>query len=509
MPVLTLDARPWNEPFREIRPEELVYVSNSATPWALAVDTEYCNAHAIPLDHLIQLNLPLSSPTTWNPVDNGDIYDSLMAPIAAKARAIGARGVLLGATVPARTRYRGIVVTTTPVTMNGNTNGAPPTAQFVSFSKYYDSKAEWLAAQHVAYTDVTQTNFTIAFVTDTPLGVPVDPDPPNALIPYVGNLTRRWPNIVNQHVLDLATPGFAGNALDEQYQRWWDPTPDVSAAPGVEAVRGVSQSYTEAFGVADRSALAVGRVGQYQWSSGAYIEADTEARIRALNARYIAAQERSREESFAKPHLVLTNTVGDLRNQWSWLSGFLRQAGLNLAYYHYAPGGIAAACLAYAPVAGQLGGPGFNMDTDLFDYPVFALLGADKNPSPADVYNNPYFVQRWRGIPGSHGILIPSFGYAFTSMLATRHEGLASFVTPTHITTTAATYVADVFFNLLRGMSYLEAMSWGTYFLPGYAGGDPLYRPYKIRAGSGANHSFRMSREIMRGMALDGLIKGR
>jgi hypothetical protein len=155
--------------------------------------------------------------------------------------------------------------------------------------------------------------------------------------------------------------------------------------------------------------------------------------------------------------------------------------GMSGAYYAY--GNTSAntpVAESYAPIASS---PYSDATLGSVDEDLYFMLGSWYNNSSPTVYNPPYSTA-WRALPGAGCIMGPSSGWQYGLQMLM--DGGACVLTDyVHITTESVLAHHGVFWNLLRGMTWLEASFYSS-TEGNVPTGDPLWAPFGLVDGPGA-----------------------
>jgi hypothetical protein len=154
--------------------------------------------------------------------------------------------------------------------------------------------------------------------------------------------------------------------------------------------------------------------------------------------------------------------------------------GMSGARYAYAEGASTATTLA-ATLAPPAGGAYTNANIlalapNAQNQPTYALFGNWLNLSPNEPYSPPYSTA-WTPLPGAFGMHGPSQGHQYALQLVFG-GGAAALSDDRHITTQNMQGQYPIFYNLLRGMTMLEAVFWAATPPGNVPTGDPLWAPF-------------------------------
>ena len=109
--MATLATLPWSLPFADVDPTRILYVYDTALPWAGQFAQDYCSLHGIPAANILALTLPgtpYQSNYVWTTggvtlVDCSNlVLNSFMLPLRAALNARSCNTVLLGPAMPVR-----------------------------------------------------------------------------------------------------------------------------------------------------------------------------------------------------------------------------------------------------------------------------------------------------------------------------------------------------------------------------------------------------------------------
>lgn len=268
-------------------------------------------------------------------------------------------------------------------------------------------------------------------------------------------------------------PSVGGGAI-------FTPAPEATAAIGTEAH--YDQTYDNK-GRAGYPTLPVGRIGMnaspYAYNGG-LPEPETEALDREIIDNTTAAfAAHDWAASLQKPilfHAASFPSGYGFSDRTMYLYHLCQAWGMTGIKYAYAETSAATVPYAesYAPISGNA-----YLETAVFagsvDEDFYFMFGNWLNLTNDAPYAPPYSTA-WTPLPGAGVITGPSQGWQY-GLQALRNGGSCALTDTVHIGTSHMAQFYHVFYNLLRGMTWLEAGFYGMR-LGNMVVGDPLWAPF-------------------------------
>jgi len=265
----------------------------------------------------------------------------------------------------------------------------------------------------------------------------------------------------------------------------FSPTPEATSFLG--SAEFYDTSY-EAKGRKSYPVVPVGRIGMqcaYSYNGGLPTP-ETEAIDRDIIARATQAfAEHDITAARQKPILFHAAIFpAGFTQMTMYIYSLCKSWGMNGALYAYAEGATTAYPGSYAEsVAPPAGGLYTEANISALPYiqsdtvrqPFYMMLGNWLNLTPDDPYSAPYSTS-WLPMTGAGAMTGPSQGWQY-SMQALYGGGVTVMTDPYHISASHMAGHLSTFYNLLRGMSWLEAVFWSG-AMARIVIGDPLWAPY-------------------------------
>jgi hypothetical protein len=456
---------PWTIPFTRMIRSRLLVVANSSVTWSVTETEYYCQRRGIPLSNIVYLALGNGgSPTTYDSIYEAGTWANVLAtivtPVATKARQLFAQGIILGPGVPVGCQFPSYAgpLQVAPMTDVVRLIGypGPPNEPFGTL--YADDRGGGrVAVTNGGFIPLEMgvgpngawENPTSVVDTATTYSLPLSPSAGNVDLPIGGTQS-----------LDAVTDTKLGHPVD-----WY--ALDNNTVDGNLALKFAGPC--PPIGRVGASSLGGGYLGNPPY-------AETQAFVRDLIDRATAQMAaHSVGEARRKPILFnLTTADGGTATgaRWSYFRTLCEGWGLNTKYAYYNPAGhrndtkamSAPGSAAYTALQLEFG--------EVIDFEYYLMVGGWDN---VNFYDAPY-ANAWKPQPGAGVLMGPSNGFQVTNR-ALERGALAGRGDMTHATTATLTADLSTLHNLLRGMTWMEAMFFSQPM--GHAPiGDPLWAPF-------------------------------
>jgi hypothetical protein len=450
MPVFSASDIPWQNSYSPLDKTRIIIVANSngtvsafngAKTQSQYACEYYAEARGIPPANII--SLPLGTGASYVNTE-ANLRSLILTPIADLQNSIAAQAVFMGPYTP--------TTITVPQAVTGVTWSAHPTNTELPGAANILASARRL----LTYSDSTVATNSAGQV--IPYGLRNDgiSIPLNADIGT--NLGVNTATAVTQYTLPNMTGSIAVNI--------------------------VNSSHTGYLGHANNFCMAKGRIGLAMpgFDFPALTYAETEESVRAVIDRATYWIRRKNVQSArAKPLLVHIRAGSSYVAANSVIMAWLmRQWGINAKYYYATTPITENGCdhSVYCPTSGQYW-EGYN-DANInagtvIEAPYYVQVGIRENTDTDTLVN--YVTDAWKSNMDGSGILGASNG-ARNIILELHRGAISGCANQTHTSSALYTSMWEITYNLLRGMTWAEAVYYTAnqhIFCPV---GDPLWAPF-------------------------------
>ena len=431
----------------------IVIVANADLAWSVAAAQRYARVKGIPFANVLAVPMGTSR-LLWAPAGNAALRSALIAPLWTLYNAVLAQCVIMAPGCPQRVN---IVGTTDLNTLQAAAIGVVPLEYLCKCAREAEDQmlAFGSAACLVAYIP--------AAIGQIPMVLPVYP----AFVPFYflhnGWISFRLGQVPNEAPLDpLYATVYEGLNLEN-----------------IELPTDLSISL---LGNAQCRSIPSGRLSA-SWTQYAFVQEGGEipsqyhetellgASLARASAEYSAA--RAPANRYRNPiHLQLSNNFTGLQTL-AYLYSQLIGWGYTASYvWRSTPGAPAS---TYAPLAGAAYTVADLNAGRVRDLPYHLMVGDAQN---TEMFNEPY-RSAWKPTAGGGSYLGPSEGWQY-DINGLFRGGSGGYSNALHVTTGIYLEMYSVVHNLLRGMTWAEAMYYPGQSNASYhiASGDPLARPF-------------------------------
>ena len=457
-------ALPWLTPFTPIDRKRIVVVANPDVSWSLAVCKDYCRARGVPVENVISCAMGTAS-DIWTPAPNSmaTIHTVLLTPLNTIAWNISAQAVLLGPGAPACVYLReepfagnffpvslaevaSLAINYPPASYGGNGVDADMNADIFDPGGSYQMR-NVQAGSNFGNIEGTLLHFNLGLGTG------------NALT----------------YTLAGASEG--------------SPTTFTSANPLATSYLGANHHYFArnflGFSLPNflYPSMPVGRIGMasYGGGGGGPPVPETEAIARQIIDQTSAAMTHySRSATFDKPIVFNIRYLGagdPYADEYAYFRYLCDSWGFNTAYCYYdGAGGADGNSNLYAPFSSQTYSRA-QIDSGSFKQPHYLMLGNWENVAPS-AYVEPW-ASAWPPLEGAGVATGPSNGFQY-ALQSLYRGGACGLSDASHIAGAYLIHQLALAWNLLRGMTWLEAFWYGGRPSMRFPCGDPLWAPYGL-----------------------------
>ena len=446
--LTSLSPAPWladDAGFVPLDRSRICIVANSSVAWSINVANYYCDAHGIPRANVISLPLGTDVATLYVPGALADISTwiktNLLTPLLAHVNARNASALFMSGGTPVRIRLPGIT-------------GFPGTYVLAGSEWGYPRLADLLNGVRIAE-PVTVPYCSLRGADNGSYGM------------FKLNSVSNYQNLIQGSHIDWS----GGNSGDYSY--FWEMA--VSDGDG-NTTEVAKENLIALYHSGTPTYLIGGRIGFASWTSN-NAAVESEAICKSIIDIAVAG-EKAHDVTYMRTLPILISIGFFNINEWAQWYDLLNGWGLNASYYWRSNPASYPTASARCPASGsrfQQGGnipgkPDINLG-EVVDAEYYLHVGNGVNTE----YYRPVVINSWKPKHGLGSVMLgPSDGYTYAQMSLAR-GGMCGPGDDYHINTTTLVRHMWHMYNLLRGMTWAEAM----YFSGGrFPHGDPLHAPF-------------------------------
>lgn len=434
--------------YRPLEPGRLILIENTDRPWSVAWTRWYARRKRIPAANIISRALG----TTWyyEPSTNQAFYDGLLTDVLDLWDDLDAQGVFLGPGCPDMVNVRNQV--SPGVSYTAGVAGTVPLCNMLAASRQIRNYVGAYGIETMCWrTDARgATAYLVAYPATT--GISVNPSNHRYSLTGTGGSTP---------------PTYA----------------DSYSGVNAESIYLPNQTALDLLGDSGNVAILQGKLG-IGYGRGAYtydgLGPPTEQQENATTGP-AALQRAVRYGEAINPanryrqpiHFQFDSFFDTYMRSMAYLYDQLVGWGYQASYFWRYGGN--ADMLAYCPLAGAAYTLTDLQEGRVRDFPYHVMIGGGSNLEMTDL---PYSLA-WQPSAGGGSYMGPSEGWLY-QLNGLARGGAGGATNGVHITAAVYSYQYTVLHNLLRGMTWAEAIYYSGYSSDGemYATGDPLARPF-------------------------------
>ena len=442
---------PAQDYYRPLSNGRVILVENTDLPWSVALTRKYARRKRIPASNIVSVAMGTNL-STWTPASNAAFRTAFLVPILEVLDDVLGQAVLMGPGTPDQVLLRNKLTIGSSYQLT--TTGAVVLSSMAASVRQIDANYQTYGINGLCFTTDAGGN-----------------------LPYVG----AYP----------ATTGSAvcgGNWVYSLLAVGALPYPDYGTlyeGLNAETIILPNQAAIDLLGAASNYSVLRGKIG-IGWTTQAYSYdgydnvasyAETaEMAGRAMERATRYAEAVSPDNRYQQPiHFQFNSYTTTAARSTAYLHSQLLGWGYQSSYA-WRTSNTTSDTELYAPYSGTAYSQAALDAGRVRDRPYHLMVGDASNlEMPAEPY-----ASAWKPTAGGGVWIGPSEGWIYALHSVAKRGGSGGYSNARHVSASVYTSAYSIVHNLLRGMTWAEAMYFSTYSVDGnmLPIGDPLARPF-------------------------------